>query len=545
MNLQQPNIRISFIFFFFVALYGFLIANLYRVQIHHADFFRERAQKQYAMTMTVTPPRADIFDRTGIQPLALNTDSISAFIVPSKLENKEKLLRFLERHYKDAAARLKRIKNSHFLYIKRRLSPEEVALIEAHDVSDIKFLKEPSRYYPVTGIGPVVGMTNIDNQGVSGIELMYNATLAGAPFTYTLEKDCRSSRFYITRETLIEGSRGQSITLTIDGVLHFLAYEELKDFARMMGASSASVLICDPTNGDILVMANYPDFNPNSTGSIVQEHTKNRIITDSYELGSVIKGFLALAALEEGKVTPLDLIDCEDRKKTRIAGVPVNTTKQNGIISFEEVIRYSNNIGVAKVAQRLGTKLYDHYSRLGFGKKLGIFPGENSGSITPPARWSNASLISLSFGYEISSNLVQLAQALSIIAQDGYRVPLRLLKAETVAKPEGPLYKPKTIRDIKDILQKTISKGAAVKARLNGYTVMGKTGTARLITNGRYDSTRHIFTFMAIVEKDTYKRVVVVSVKETAKRGLFASEIAAPLFERVAHKMLIHDKIIS
>ncbi len=542
MNVLQPRARLTVIFFMFVSLYLFLGVNLYRVQIQNYDFFNERAKKQYAMTVTVTPPRAEIYDRTGVQPLALNNEAIAAFIVPNKIKHKEILIPFLEKHFKEAAKRLTSQSTSHFMYIKRRLTGEEIELIEQNDISDIKFLKEPSRYYPIQGVGPIVGITDIDNQGLFGIEMMYNNSLAGTPTTYELEKDCRSKRFYITRETKVEGTHGKPVTLTLDGLLQFLVYEELKDHVEQMGSKSGSVLICNPKTGEILVMANYPDFNPNAPELLTQEHTKNRIITDAYEMGSVIKVFLALAALEEDVVTADEIIDCENRHNTRINGMPLNTTRANGKISFEEVIRYSNNIGVAKVAHRLGPKLYDHYVKLGFGKKIGIFPGENPGRISHPSKWSKASLTSLSIGYEISANLLQLAQALSIVANDGYRVPLHLFPQQVTK--EGPLYSPKALTQLKQILKTTVDKGASNKAHINGYTVMGKTGTARLITNGRYDPRRHLFSFMAIVKKGSYKRVIVVSVKETTKKGYLASRVAVPLFERVAHKMLIHDKII-
>ncbi len=540
----QHNSRLIILFFFFVALYMLILFNLYVVQIKRSAFFKSLAQRQYTTQITSTPPRAIIFDRSGTQPLALNKESLSAFIIPTKLEDLDGIEKFLGRHFKSAAERLKKNMRSHFLYIKRRLSPKEIELIEKSELSDIKILKEPSRFYPTQSAGTVVGITDIDNQGLFGIELMYNSTLAGKPSTYLLEKDCSSRNFYFKRETKVEGTQGTPITLTLDSVLQFLAYEELREYATQIGSKEASVLILNPDNGDILVMANYPDFNPQSTDALDMALTKNRIITDAYELGSVIKAFLALAALEEKVVRPNELIDCENRLHTRLHGVPVNTTKANGVIPFSEVIRESNNIGVAKVAQRVGTKLYDHYKKLGFSKKIGIFPGENGGAITHPSRWSKASLISLSFGYELSANILQLGQALSIVANNGYLVKPRLLLTNEEIKKEGPLFKAETICQMKEILRKTIDEGAAKKAHIEGYNVMGKTGTARLITNGRYDPYRHIFSFMAIVEKDAYKRVVVIFIKETSKKGLLASSIAVPLFERVAHKMLIHDKII-
>ncbi len=540
----QPNSRLILLFFIFVSMYLFVLFNLYLVQIRRAQFFQTLAYQQYTTTTTLTPPRAEIYDRSGVQPLALNKESIAAFIIPSKLEQKEALSRFLEKHFKNAAARLKKQSRSHFMYLKRRLSAKEIALIESSGLTDIKLIKEPSRFYPIQSVGPIVGITDIDNQGLFGIESLYNTTLAGKPTTYIVEKDARSGRFYFTRQTKVEGAEAQPLSLTIDSVLQFLAYEELKDYVKQMGSKEGSVLILNPDNGDILVMANYPDFNPNDTELVDQALTKNRIITDAYELGSVIKAFLALAALEEKAVAPTTLIDCENRLHTKLHGIPVNTTKANGIIPFAEVIQFSNNIGVAKVAQKVGTKLYEHYRHLGFGTKLGIFPGENGGLITPPEKWSKASLISLSFGYEISANILQLGQALSVIANNGYRIKPRLLKTDEPPLKEGPFFKEETIDQMKAILRQTIDEGAARKARIEGYTVMGKTGTARLITNGKYDAHRHIFSLMTIVEKGSYKRIVVVFIKETSKKGLLAAQVVPPLFERVAHKMLIHDKII-
>lgn len=541
---SNPNARLIILFFFFFFLYLLVLFNLYTIQVTRSPFFKALAQQQYAMTVTSTPPRAEIFDRTG-KPLALNKDSISAFITPSKLENEEGITLFLKNHFPYAFERIKKNKKSHFMYIKRRLSPQELELIKQSGQSDIKLLKEPGRFYTTPSMGPVLGITDIDNKGLFGIEKVYDRTLAGAPTTYLLEKDARFGNFYFKRETKVEGTQGTPVTLTIDSVLQFLAYEELKEYVKQIGSKNGALLILDPQNGDVLVMANYPDFDPHATETINQAHTKNRIITDAYELGSVIKAFLALAAFEENVVSPNELIDCENKLSTYLQGIRVNTVKANGLIPFTQVLQDSNNIGVAKVAHRVGASLYTHYQNLGFGKKTGIFPGENPGFITPPSRWSKASLNSLSFGYEISATILQLGQAACMVANgDGFLVKPRLIKTDEPPHKEGPYFSQAALEKLQQVLFTTIDKGAAQKARISGYKVLGKTGTARLLINGRYDPTRHIFTFMAIIEKGPYRRVIIVFLKETMKKGHLASTIAVPLFERVAHKMLIHDKII-
>lgn len=538
--------RLIGIFFIFSCLYLIIFINLYILQIKQTGFFTNLAQQQYHVTLTQMPPRAEIYDRFG-KALALNKESLAAFIIPTNLEEPEKVTQFLKKHFNQAYQRFIQQQTHNFLYIKRRLNAEQQALIETANLKDIKLLKEPSRYYPVESMGPIIGLTDIDNQGTIGIELQYNNILAGKPSTYTLDKDARSGHFYFKRETKIQGALGTPITLTIDSVLQFLCYEELKEIMPLLGAQEVSTLIMNPDNGEILALATYPDFDANNTHELDMDKTRNKVIADAYELGSVVKIFLALAALEEKVVTPDELIDCQNSTHATLNGVSFSTWKAHGIIPFSQVIQGSNNIGVAKVAQRLGTKLYDHYKKLGFGEKIGIGSGESKGLITPPHHWSKASIISLSFGYEMSASLLQLAQALTVIATNGYLVKPTLIKQEhSIAynRANKPLYSPAALESIREILHKNMVVGSGAKGNIPGYTIMGKTGTARLLTNGKYDTRRHIFTFAGIIEKGSYKRIVITFIKETTQKNAYASTTAVPLFENIAQKMLIHDKVI-
>lgn len=542
------NIRLNSIFFFFLFLYVIALFNLYIIQIKKSDYFKTLGQQQYHVTITSMPPRAEIYDRAG-QLLATNKERLSAFIIPSRIENIDKVKTFLAKNFKHAYARLEKNPALHFMYIKRRLTEQQIELINQAELPDIKFLKEPSRFYPIESTGPVIGITDLSNQGIMGIELLYNSQLAGQKSIVILEKDARSGHFYFKRETKIQGIYGTPITLSIDSTLQFLVYEELKSRVNELSAKEGAVLILNPENGEILVMAHYPDFNPNNTQKLDISATRNRIITDAYELGSVIKAFLALAALEENVVTPGELIDCENTLVTVLDGIKFSTWKAHGAIPFNEVIKGSNNIGVAKVAQRLGSKIYDHYKRLGFGEKIGIFAGENRGFINPPSSWSKASIISLSFGYEISSTILQLAQAMSIIANNGYIIKPRLIKlsdSEQITK-SGPLYKQETIDTLKEILRREKSEAIINKLNKeseNNYIIRGKTGTARLLTNGKYDPNRTIYTFAGMLEKGDYKRIIITFIKEIKdNRNVYASTVALPLFEQIAHKLIIHDKV--
>ncbi|MBN1549046.1 penicillin-binding protein 2 [Candidatus Babeliales bacterium] len=543
---NSHKLRVAFIFFLLLLLYMLVLFNLYLIQIKQQNFYKDLATKQYATTVTHMPPRAAIYDRNG-EPLAINHDSLAAFLLPKQIKDKQEVMKFLNKHFPEAAEKLKTT-DKHFMYIQRKLTEEQIKLIEKSKLDDIQILKEPSRYYSLDAAAPVVGVTDIDNTGIAGIEMIFNDRLAGKASSCLLEKDARSGHFYFTKELIGSGKQGEPITLTIDSDLQYLAFEELKRSIDSFKAKEGSVLIMDPDSGDILAMVSYPTFDPNNTKNISLDHMKNRVLTDAHEPGSVIKVYLALAALEEGVVTPEELIDCENTKQGYVNGARFGTLVPHGVIPFADVVAYSNNIGVAKVATRLGPKLYDHYKAVGFGEKSVLnWPGEQKGFINPPRNWSRPSIVSLSFGYEIRITILQLATALSIVINNGIPVIPRLLINPELPVPmtcKQPLYSEETLAAVRDILERTTMKGTARRARIKGYNVIGKTGTANLVVDGTYSSDHNIFTFSGIVEKGNYRRIIVTFVKDAGIKNLRATRTAVPLFEKVAEKMLIHDKVL-
>lgn len=543
---RHTNARIGIVFLLFLALYGVVAVNLYYIQIQKHHFFVDLGERQYTSIITTYPPRATIFDRNG-KPLATNKESVAAFIVPNDLHDKHATTAFLRKHFPTAHERLQKNKQAHFMYIARNLNQETQDLIRNAQLADIHFLQEPSRFYPAPSTGTIVGFTNIDNQGIAGLELMFDARLAGEPTVQRLHKDARSGMFHFAHETQEQGSTGQPITITIDSTLQFLVYEAVKETVTTFNAVEGSAIVMNPKNGEILAMVSVPSFDPNDLTHLVQEHTKNRTLTEVQEFGSVIKTFAALAALEEGVVEPNELIDCENVATTYIDGRRINTVPASvaGVIPFIEVISKSNNIGIAKIAKRLGPTLYTHYTRLGFGKKTGIeFPGERDGFINHPNNWSKQSIISLSYGYEINATLLQLAQAFSVIANNGMLIQPTLLINPTPRKrtPERR-YSEQSTHIMQEIMEDTVLRGTAKKARIQGYRVMSKTGTANLLIDGAYDETKNCYSCGGIVEKNGYQRIIVVFIRQAARKGLYASTVAAPLFEQIAERTLIHDKI--
>ena len=562
--IQSFRFRSTIIFFVFILFYTLIGINLYVIQIKQHDFYKKLADQQYHVTITQIPPRGPIFDRTGCNYLAMNKDYLAAFILPNQITDKKRTLQFLQKHFPQAIKRFIKNKDKHFMFIKRRLSPEEIEIITNEKNADIFLLSEPGRYYPLASASPTIGLTDIDNKGLLGIELLYNNSLAGKPTTCHLKKDARSGYYYFKKETTVQGDIGHPLQLTIDADLQFLIQEIMHQTVEKFNAKEAAVIIINPYNGEIITMLSYPYFDPNNAHTTHSDHFKNKIITDAHELGSVMKVCAALAALEEGVVTPDELIDCKNSITTQIDGRIINTVQPHGIIPFTDVIALSNNIGIAIVAKRLGHTLYDHYKRLGFGTKTGIkFPGENTGIINPPENWSKQSIISLSYGYEVSITLLQLACAFCIIAT-GYKVIPMLISShpstgsgrtvrdsnpvrpELVEGNERPkLYSDTTLNTIRDILARTTLYGTARRAAIKGYHVMSKTGTANMLIDGKYDPDHNIYTCAGIIKKDDYQRVIVTFVKDAQQKNLYASTVAVPFFESVAERLLIHDKIIS
>lgn len=530
--------RCSIIFLLSSAFFLVIIFNLYRIQIWHTEFYKELGTQQYYGLVKQSPPRASVFDRNGTV-IAMNQELISAFILPKHIKHRTQLETYLSKEFPHILDQLRTKNGKRFIYVKRRLSPEQIASIKEEKIDDIHFVHEPSRFYPVPAVAPLIGHTDIDNNGVEGIELTYNEQLAGSPAVFHLAKDARSGQFHFSKNETTSLKEGTPLYLSIDSDIQFLAYEAVKMAVEQSHAQEGSALVINPDNGEIIAMVNY------SAPGYGNDTVKNRPVTDAYELGSVIKTFAALAALEENVVTMDETIDCKNSLTTYIDGRKINTIAPHGLISFKQVVAFSNNIGSAIVSKRLDEKLYDHYVRLGFGKKTGIaFPGENAGFVQHPSCWSKQSIISLSYGYEITSTLLQLACAFCIIANGGYPITPSLLLTYTPIPKTAPLYSSESLNAIREILEHTTEHGTTRRARINGYRIMSKTGTANLLINGSYRDTENIFTCAGIIEKNSYRRVMVTFVKQARGNRLYAATVAAPLFEKIAKHLLIHDKII-
>lgn len=539
------NWPLAALFGLLCCAYGAIVIHLYIIQISHTHKYIQLGQRQYHITVTKRPERAAIYDRHGVI-LAMNKNAVAAFVTPYKLHTPERTRLFIKSNFPEAYKRLEAQPNSSFLYIKRKLTEYELEMIAQENLEDIKLLHEPSRFYPHPTVAQIIGFTDIDNKGIAGIEQMYDMHLSGSPTTYQVERDARSGRYYFARQTTQEGVSSLPINLTIDAHLQFLVTEHLYKTMERTQAKSAGAIIVDPATGNILTLASVPSFDPENISVQQTDYISSPLLVHAYELGSVIKPFCALAALAENCVTMDELIDCKNVATATIGGRKVNTTRSSvrGIVSFKEVISSSNNIGIAQVATRLGSRLYDHYIKLGFGARTNVgYPAEHVGKVNHPKNWSLQSLLSLSYGYEISATMTQLARAFCIIARNGWDVQLNLVASHQDNAPASTrIYPPEVIEQVQELLRLTAQKGTAQRTQLPGYDVLSKTGTANLIEQGQYNPDKNLFTIGGIVQKGSYQRVIIVYVKETNQKNVYASTIAAPLFAAVARTMVIHEK---
>ncbi|MBN2267630.1 MAG: penicillin-binding protein 2 [Candidatus Babeliaceae bacterium] len=536
--------RVRIVTAFFTLTYVCIVAYSFFLQVYENSFFTSIGNKQYKLVITRKPPRAPIFDRNS-QPIAFDKEILSAFITPNNLSEKVKVQRFLKQYFPDALKRLEEHPELYFSYVKRHLTPEEIVIINKAELADIRLLREQRRFYAIPSLGNTIGTTDIDNHGLSGIELIFDKQLAGTPTTYLLEKDARSTAYYFKRETKTAGIEGHPIKLTIDSDLQFIAYDNLKSWCKKLAAKEGMVLIMNPQNGELLALACYPDFDPNKPAPDELALTKNRIFTEVHEFGSVMKVFPALAALDEKVVIPDEIIDCENKRETYINGIRITTWRAFGPQTYTDVIRTSNNIGTSKVSLRLGKKLYDHLSKCGFGNKTNLcFPGEQCGFITPPHAWSKATPLSLSFGYEISASLLQLACGFSLFATNGFLpIPKLVYKQKTEDRPQQ-IYRSEPIQTMRQTLTLEPQKGVGYFGYIPGFTVMGKTGSSYLISNGSYDKTRSLYTFAGIIEGENYQRLIVTSIREPQQTGkqTYATTMAVPLFKIIAEQMVVHEQ---
>jgi cell division protein FtsI (penicillin-binding protein 3) len=549
-------IRTIIYFCFFV-----IVTRLVFLTVFDHDALSKRADQQYKKTKTLKIQRGGIWDR-DMRPLAINIASESLYAVPSRIKDVRAMSRKLSPILKVSSKRLnKKIlqkKDKSFLWIARRMAEgtaEKVnELRKDLNPEELGMLTEAKRYYPNKHIAShIIGSTNIDNEGLDGIELKYDAYIKGETRKIYLSKDARGMSLGNGVE---EDLQGDSLLLTLDETLQTIVERELKKAVSTWKAKAAVAIMMNPVTGEILAMANRPTYDPNVAHKSKARNRRNRAITDIYEPGSTFKVILASAALEEGVVTSYGKFDVS-KGFIKVPGGIIRDDHKNEILTFSEVIQKSSNTGAVKIGLRLGEKrFYKYIKTFGFGEKTGIdLPGEVRGIMRDHEEWSGRSLASLSIGQEVAVTPLQILRAYSAIANGG-----KLMKPYVVSEiisSEGEIIQrfypemerrvisEKTARIMRNVLKTVVMEGGtAESASIMGNRVAGKTGTAQMINpkTGKYSRDDFVSSFIGFVPADNPRiSLIVVVYKPKGKR--YGGVVAAPVFKNIIEQTLVYLNI--
>ncbi|WP_088329984.1 penicillin-binding transpeptidase domain-containing protein [Lacimicrobium sp. SS2-24] len=421
-----------------------------------------------------------------------------------------------------------------FVYIQRQVSSAMADYVEELDLPGIYLRDESRRYYPAgETIAQLIGFTDVDDKGIEGIERLYDKWLTGTPGTRQIRRDAKGRQVEILEQT--QGHAGKDLQLTIDQRIQALAYRELKLAVGTYKAASGSAVVIDVHSGDVLAMVNSPSFNPNNRSNVSAHRIRNRAITDTFEPGSTAKPLAVLAALEFGTVELEDTLDTSPGWM-RIGGSMVQDGKNHGKLDLTGVIRKSSNMGTSKLALSVPKNHFiDNYYQFGLVGDTGTsLIGESGGIFHERRRWSDFELATLSFGYGLSVTTLQLARMYSTIANDGYKLPLKVIKSNATAEPEGEsVISPEYARAMVHMLETVVMDGGtAPKAQIHGYRVAGKTGTSRKAVAGGYGE-EYVNIFAGLAPVSNPELVVVVLINEPGGDLYYAGDTAAPTFSRI------------
>lgn len=548
--------RLLFVFsFLFIALFCLLL-RLGFLQIFKSSKYQLIAQSQSRATIEMPPVRGKILDRHG-RELALDVRLDSLYAVSREIKNKSQLADKLSQILKmDRAFLLEKLsRDKLFVWLARKISEAKSEALVRLKESGLGFVKESMRVYPKGEVAcQLIGFTDIDNEGLEGIELQYNSFLKGVPGWRMVRKDAKQRELISKEIEMVPPVDGYNIHLTIDEVVQTISDQELAATCKKFNAKGGSAIVMDPKTGDILAMSTYPTYDPNNAKKSTLDSRRNRAITDLFEPGSVFKVFTLAAILEEKAVRLDEKFDCENGSWA-VAGKVLHDHRGHGAMSFREIIEKSSNIGTVKGAMRLGAqKFYKTAHAFGFGQRTGIpLAGEINGILPHPKNWSRSSIINIPIGQGVAVTPIQLTAAVAAVANNGLlmrpRIVMRIDDQEgRVVKsyevePVRQVISKETSLQVRSVLEGVVSRGTGKKAIVPGFKAAGKTGTAqKILPNGTYSHDHFIGSFVGFVPYDEPKVVIVVSIDEPHP-VYYGGEVAAPAFSKIAQGLLAYWRI--
>ena len=530
---------------FLVALCGLgacvLVGRAVYIQIIGTDFYQLEGEKRYAHTVPLPASRGRILDRNG-STLASSVAMPSIWADPKEFQASPEQLKSLAQALRMPLPELQRRvadENSRFVWLRRHVDVALWQEVKALKIKGVAEVREYQRRYPESeAAAHVVGFTNADDQGQEGIELAFHDRLLGRNGSRMVIRD-RTGRTVEDLGDAVEPQHGDDIQLSIDAKVQFFAYQRVREAVHQHRAQAGSVVVLDVQTGEVLALANYPSYNPNRRVNLSGEQLRNRALTDSFEPGSTMKPFIAALALEKGMVKPSTPIQTAPGRIT-IGGSTISDSHPNDVLTVAEVIQKSSNVGTVKLAMQMSPReMWETYAQAGFGQKPHLpFPGAVSGRLRPYKSWRPIEQATMSYGYGLSASLFQLAQAYTVFARDGELIPVTLLKSDTPASGVR-VFSPQHAVAVRKMLEMATGPGGtAPKAQTMGYSVGGKTGTARKQEGKGYATNRYRSWFVGIAPIEQPRIVVAVMVDEPNNGVFYGGLVAAPVFSETVQQTL-------
>ena len=551
--------RVAFLGVCLMGMAALVVLRAFHLQVATGDRLREMAEDQHLRRLRVSPGRGAIYDRHGAE-LAVSADVDSVYANPRRLKAMEQNPKVVARRLAnildvDAPRLAERLASDrYFVWIKRRVTPHEATRVRGLEIPGVELTTESRRYYPNRHLAAhLIGFADIDGRGIEGIELAYEDLLRGSDRRVDAIRDRRGHVVFADDMKDDRSMQGQNVVLTIDKAIQHVAERELALGVRTFEARGGSVVVMDPSTGEILALANYPPFNPNEPSKHPTAHRRNRALVDRFEPGSTVKPFTMAAALAAGAVKSNQSINCENGV-ARIGGRRLHDAHPYEWLTPTQILAHSSNIGTAKIALELGKKkLYRAFRRFGFGEPTGIgVPGETAGILRHYRRWYDVDAAAVSFGQGMSVTNVQLAAAMSALANGGKLMQPMLVRQLTDG--HGATIEERKPRVRRQVVPRRIAKlvgqmltavtesgGTAVEAGVDGYLVAGKTGTAQKADyiKGGYAKDKWLASFIGFLPAERPAVVISVVIDEPVIAH-YGGTVAGPVFRRIAEVTLRH-----
>ncbi|MBI5404279.1 MAG: PASTA domain-containing protein [Ignavibacteriae bacterium] len=544
--------RMNIFLLFFVVGFLVIAGRLVQIQILDSEKYIYVAKKQSQSRDIIIPPRGLIFDR-NMNPLVSNQYKITVSADPFRIKSPDSvaaILSYIFKRDKNEYLALLDNKNSPNVFLERKSDLQDLNGLDTLKIDGLNIIKEPSRYYNYGSLASqIIGFTDMENKGVSGIELAFNKELTGKEGYLIMQKDGKGNKRPDLSYKQKEPVQGDNIVLTIDKNIQQFVEEELESGVKYFNADKGKVVVLSVKTGEILAMSSYPTFNPNSIKAEDTIGMKNSVISDIYEPGSTFKLITAAGILEENLLSENVIISTDNGSYT-VYGMKITDSHTSPSMTFQQVIENSSNVGVSKLSQKLGTERFYKYARdFGIGIYSGVeLRGENKGYLKRPVDFTPGSLEFMSIGYQVAVNLLQLSMAYASVANSGMLMKPMIVRKEL--SPAGQLVSENYPSNIRQVISQQTSKrltqmfagvvdrGTGTDARVKGVNVAGKTGTSQRIVQGEYSSSSHNSSFIGYFPVENPVILIAVVLDDPKSGEFYGGKVAAPVFQKIATKIL-------